>query len=375
MNAGTLPFAIPTVGFAIVRFALNRSFFAILSLLGRVMRREQLVIPMATICLVCLAGCREAQVRPGELASVNGQGISFREAEARRVVLFVKRSPNADLQNDAVLQAQYRYVLSGLIEELLVCQYMEKNGYSVSQEVVETEEKKIRADYPEGAFEEMLLEEGIDIERWRYNLRKHLLVESFITQILRPEISIAPDEFQEYYRTHSVDFVLSEQWHFMQIMGQEKSEVERAQGSFLSTRNATAVQKEYLVTIHDILMGKDLLPEALLRELSDISAWQGTSTKNYEGAFRNFVMIEKVPASVLDAATISQRVEQAIAEDKMRLIYANWVREQLDKAKIQLAPALLQGVDGQDPISILFPQVSDNPPSARPASGKAVPAP
>lgn len=337
--------------------------------------REKLISIATIICILGLTGCREADVRPGELASVNGQGISFREVESRRVVLFVKRSPTADIQNDAVLQAQYRYVLSGLIEELLVCQFMEKSGFSVSPEVVEAEERKIRADYPEGAFEEMLLEEGIDLERWRDNLRKHLLVETFITQILRPEISIAPGEFQEYYRNHSSDFVLSEQWHFMQIMGQDKSEVERAQGSFLTIRDAAAVQKEYLVTIHDIFMGKDLLPEALLKELSGISAWQGTSTKSYEGAFRNFVMIEKVPASVLDAATITQRVEQVIAEDKMRVIYANWVREQLDKAKIQLAPALLQGVDGEDPISILFPQSVDNLPATRLLPGKTTPAP
>jgi hypothetical protein len=52
------------------------------------------------------------------------------------------------------------------------------------------------------------------------------------------------------------------------------------------------------------------------------------------------VLLNKTPASVLDPAEISLRVERALSEEKMRSIYEDWLRKRLKSIKVRIAPAL-----------------------------------
>jgi len=287
-----------------------------------------------------LPACREQNNATGTAATVNGEPITFRSLEARRSVLFSGRSPRAAGFDDVTLQRQYRYVLGQMIEELVISQYMKKNGLTLEAGQVEAEEKRIRDDYPPGAFEAMLLERAIDEERWREGIYRRMMVEQFIAQVLRPEISITADEVQQYYREHSADFVIPEQWHFMQIVGTDKREVEKAGNNLVLGKNATAAQQEYPVTIHDINMGADMLPKELLDDLSLLRPWQASQARTVDDAFRLFVLVEKTPSSMLDAAEMSKRVEQALADEKVGAVYAQWMQNRLRKADIRIAPAL-----------------------------------
>jgi hypothetical protein len=301
-----------------------------------------LTIALLTVAaLPLLAGCGQSAVMPGDVASVNGEGISLREVEARRVSVFARLTPGGGAMDDATLQAQYRHVVRQIVEEIVVCQYMRDKGFTLPEEALEAEEQRIRADYPKGEFEQMLLEEGVSTDIWRRGIRRRLIMEQFITQELRPQISITTAEVEQYYRSRTQDFVIPEQWHFLQILGMDGKEVEAARESLIQGGNPLAAQRQFLVTIHDIRMGKELLPESLNRELEALAPGQGTKVKAHDEMFRAFVMVEKLPAAPLDAATISQRVEQAIAEEKMRAVYARWIDDRLAKADIRMASELL----------------------------------
>ena len=257
------------------------------------------------------------------------------------MILFSGRSPQAMGFDDATLQQQYKYVLGQMIEELLISQYMHARGMALDWDQVEAEEKRIRDEYPAGAFETMLLERAINEDRWREGIYRRLTVERFIAQFLRPEITITVDEVQQYYREHSADFIISERWHFMQIVGTDRSEVERAANSLALTRDAVATQREYFVTIHDVDMGVDMLPQELLSDLSALRPWQVSQTRVVDDEFRLFVLVGKTPSTVLDAAEISKRVEQAIADEKIRGVYAKWIQARIPKADIRIAPSLV----------------------------------
>ena len=293
------------------------------------------------LCLTSLPGCEAPPAMPGIVASVNGQGISYREVETRRINQFSGRSPDAKLLSETELQAQYRYVVNQIIEELVICQYMESKNFFLEPGLLDAEEKLVRDDYPENAFELMLAEEGVNLAEWREGLRRRLVIRQFLTQVLRPEITITSDEVQQYFAAHSADFIIPEQWHFMQITGLDKKSVENARNRFVATRNATAAQKEFLVSIHDIRIGKDRLPEDLSKELAVLGLWKGSPVKSADGAFRSFVLIEKTPASMLEAAEMAKRVEQALVEEKMRAHYAAWVQKRIARAEIRIASVLL----------------------------------
>jgi hypothetical protein len=300
----------------------------------------RLAFGLAILCLALAVSCREKSPFPGEVATVDGQSISFQDMESARSQLFSGVLPEAGERDDAVLRSQYRYVLGRLIEELVVCGYMKQNGLDIEPGALEAEERRIREDYPDGIFEDTLVAEGISPERWRQGLYRRLLVEQFMAQVLRPGISISSDEVQVYYRAHSDEFIIPEQWHFLQLLGQEKKPVEEALKSLADGRPAPEVQKEFPVSINDISMGVDLLPDDIIASLRRLPAGARTPVKADGKEFRAYLLLDKKAASVLDPAETSRRVEQVLAEEKMRLVYAAWMRNQLSKSVIRISPEL-----------------------------------
>lgn len=319
------------------------------------------------LCLPALWSCEDTRPVPGVVASVNGHNIFFREVEARRISQFSGRSPEAPPWTEAELRAQYRYVTNQLIEELVICQYMERKKFVLEPGLLDAEEKRIRDDYPENAFDQTLAEEGINLEDWRELLRRRLVISQFLLQVLRPEISITAEEVQQYFTEHNADFLVPEQWHFMQISALDKKTVEKARDSFVAGKNATAVQKEFLVSMHDIRMDKDRLPDDLSKGLAPLAPWKSSPVSAVGPEFRVLVLIEKTPAAMLEAAEIANRVERVLAEEKMRPLYAAWIKKRLAGADIRLAPALLTERTAAESV----PGATKSATSAANASGNA----
>ena len=83
------------------------------------------VLSLFLLLSILLWGCKDASPVLGIIASVNGQGISYREVEARRINQFSGRGLEGKVWSEAEMQAQYRYIVNQIIEELVICQYME----------------------------------------------------------------------------------------------------------------------------------------------------------------------------------------------------------------------------------------------------------
>lgn len=303
------------------------------------MPRTVLVALCFTVTLF-LASCLDSPVLPGTVARVNGRDIFFNDLETRRILLFAGAGEQCGRPDDAALASQYRHVLGRMIEETLICQTMQEQGAGLEEGAVEAEEKRIRDDYPEGAFEQMLLERGVGLERWRADIARRLLVERFVSQVLRPEISITADEVQAYYSGHSGEFVIPEQWHFLHVSAENRKEAERALARLAAGEDAETVQKEQLVTIHDVRMGMELLPENITAVLRPLRPGQASKVAGEGKELWAVRLIEVIPASVLDAAEISKRVELALSEDKMRGVYEDWLKKRLAESEIRIAPAL-----------------------------------
>jgi hypothetical protein len=316
----------------------------------------------AVLSFFLFSACSEGETLSGNVASVNWQGLSFQMVESRRALLFAGASPKASSPDDAELQKQYRYVIGKMIEEAIICQYMEAKGNGLEEGIAEKEENRIRADYPDGFFEEVLAEQGLSLDLWREGVYRRLLIDQFVLQVLRPEIVITAEEVQLYYRQHSEEFVVPEQWHFLQIRGPAKKDVELARDSLIAGKDPAAAQKEFLVTIHDIRMGVDLLPEDLLTHLAPLKNHEASKTQKGEGEFRVLVLMDKTPASMMDAAEISRRVEQALSEEKMRAIYAAWIQKRLVKENIRIAPAFAGLMEKEEPADF---GVAVSPPVAK----------
>jgi hypothetical protein len=300
--------------------------------------------------LVLAGGCREEKILPNtllsrEIASVDGVPITFREAESRRARLFSGPSGQITHETNERLREQYLHVIRQIAEEILVSRFMEAKGADLAAGELEAEEELIRGDYPPGAFEQMLLEEGINLDLWRGQLRRMLLVRKYIAAEVRPQVLPTPEAIQEYFNNHSEEFVIPEQWHFFQISGLDRTAVESARKAFLASKNATSVQKLHRVIIHEVRAGADMLPRELSKELAALSVWSATQVKPQEQGFSSLVLLEKTPQTPLDAASVTARIEQILTEDTLAAAYGQRVEKLMLKAKVRIADALLRPGD------------------------------
>lgn len=101
---------------------------------------------------------------------------------------------NPEDTNDARLR-----LLNQMTEELVLLQRAGELGIGVSDEELEKAIEKIKADFPDDAFEQTLLEYAVSYKSWKNGLKTRLLMEKLVQQELKDETVIQPDEVAKFY--------------------------------------------------------------------------------------------------------------------------------------------------------------------------------
>jgi hypothetical protein len=104
-----------------------------------------------------------------------------------------------------IREAQLR-LLDQLVEETTIRRRAEELGIALTEAELEAAIDKIKADYPEDAFDQMLLESAIPYSLWKDRLRMRLLVEKVVDQELVQPLTITAREIEAYYKAHEDEF-------------------------------------------------------------------------------------------------------------------------------------------------------------------------
>ena len=98
----------------------------------------------------------------------------------------------------AYREAQMR-LLNRMTEELILLQRAKDIGLEVSDEEIDQNISEIKDDYPEGEFEQTLLEYAVSYHTWRENIKNRLIMEKLIDRELKAPITITPEDIANYY--------------------------------------------------------------------------------------------------------------------------------------------------------------------------------
>ena len=105
-----------------------------------------------------------------------------------------------DIKNQPVL---YNEMIMDLVHALTEqCQLLSaaaQLGIQVTDEEVNQAEKKLREDYPEDSFEQILLENALSYEFWKKKLKQTMITDKLIQTQLREKVEITPDELLTFY--------------------------------------------------------------------------------------------------------------------------------------------------------------------------------
>ena len=162
----------------------------------------RLFYPIGSILLCILAmGCEQKTSDYGnEVLLRVGEGVltvhDFNEAFEISKTAYAH---NIRQHSDDLRDAQTR-LLNQLSIEMVILQRGKELGISVSDDELERAVSDIKSDYPEGEFEQTLIEFAVSYDAWLNRLKTRLTMDKVVDTELKNRISIAPEDISEYYK-------------------------------------------------------------------------------------------------------------------------------------------------------------------------------
>ena len=142
-----------------------------------------------------MAACSDTDVPAVDefLLRVGDRTVSGQEFEQLMELSKIAYPPAAN-SNPEILEVIRHRLLVEMIEELLIFERADELGISVSEEELERHVSDIRKDYPQGAFEQIFIEQAVPYELWKKRTGDRLLLDKVLAADLadRPPAT-APD--------------------------------------------------------------------------------------------------------------------------------------------------------------------------------------
>jgi len=150
--------------------------------------------------LIACSNSSEPEV-PEVFIQVNQSRVTvdayLREVDEVAADIMVDKDPNGKVMANLRLR-----VLNQITERLIVFERSKELGIQVKEHELDALVTSIKADYPKGEFERVLVEQAVSYEEWKNDLRTRLLMQKVIDQELEPKIRVTSEEISAYYEEH-----------------------------------------------------------------------------------------------------------------------------------------------------------------------------
>ena len=91
-------------------------------------------------------------------------------------------------------------LLNQLTVEMILLERAEELGIEITDAEFDNAVSAIKSDYPEGEFENTLLEFAVSYDSWKDRLKNRLIQEKVIEEELKNRITITPEDISEFYQ-------------------------------------------------------------------------------------------------------------------------------------------------------------------------------
>lgn len=298
---------------------------------------------LTSFCVVALlVGCGQDRAdEPGIAATVNGIPLSVAELEARHDL---RRIGLPETANPTVrqLQAQFGAVLADMIVAKLAGQELAARHEAVTEAEVAAAEAAVRADYSGDAFAARLLEEHIDLDRWRAALRDRLTVAKFCEKVLRPKLRVGVTEAADYYKAHIADFTRPERTRFLLVRAKTAEPLRAAVAAYGRSGARSDLEGRAGLAVQEVSLADRNLPGPWREALRALAPGAASPVLPDDGGRAVLVLLEHQGETVRDPAEAYAAVEGILAGAKLEAAFAEWVRKAVAQATIRVNPRLTE---------------------------------
>jgi hypothetical protein len=303
---------------------------------------------LTLLLALTLGACTPPADDMGVVARVNGEPIALSELEFQHDLLHMD-GVGTMVPSVEGLRREYGQILADLVVLKLVEQELSRRGTPVSDEELMDEEARVRADYPDDSFEQVLIEEYIDLASWRRQLRYDIARRKFFQTVLRPQVKVDYLEADTYYKQHIKDYRLPESYGLVVVRGPRKDAVERALATYRETGDISrAAQPETGVTVNEMTVSSGQLSDEWRDILTDLPPGEAGPVRETRGGWEALLLLRERPSRILNPTQAYPLVEQTLLEHKMTEAFEQWLGGRLATADIRISRHLLEKVPEAD---------------------------
>ncbi|MBT4363125.1 MAG: hypothetical protein HOD17_01430 [Desulfobacteraceae bacterium] len=165
------------------------------------------VIPMMfALCMMpgcMLPGCSDSISKHDNeyLVKVGNNVITVHDFNMALEIAKTAYSHNA-IKDPKIAKAIRLRLYNQMVEEILLKSKGTELNINVSDMELENAVSDIKSDFPDGTFEQTLLENAVSYDVWKERIKTRLLMEKIISNQLENKIEITPEDIAKYYEEY-----------------------------------------------------------------------------------------------------------------------------------------------------------------------------
>jgi hypothetical protein len=162
-----------------------------------------LILMILALCILpgcMLPGCSDSKTKHDNeyLVKVGDKVITVLDFNMALEIAKTAYSHNA-MKDPKIAKAVRLRLYNQMVEELLLKNKAAELNINISDMELENAVSDIKSDFPDGTFEQTLLENAVSYDVWRERIKIRLLMEKIISNELENKIVITPEDIAKYY--------------------------------------------------------------------------------------------------------------------------------------------------------------------------------
>jgi peptidyl-prolyl cis-trans isomerase C/foldase protein PrsA len=220
-----------------------------------------------------------------------------------------------------------------IIDHYLILEYGKQERIDVSDQELDAAVKEMQSDYPEEAFQEMLLHGYIDFDEWKEKLRQQLLVKKIIERASRTLDPITPREIRAYYDSHRDEFTEPAAVRFRQVVTKSKDEATQVLRRLKDGEDLGELAVRYSISPEGERAGevgwiaKGVLDESMEKVLFSLPIGKTGPVVESPYGYHVFEVMARRPEGFKSLPDAMDEIEVKLLEEKKEAFYGQWLKE------------------------------------------------
>lgn len=283
------------------------------------------------------------------VARVNDTAITLGELQSE-VASLRGLSPSASARGTP---AEVSRALRLLVERAVVLQEGERLGVVVTGSEVEEEVRRYRSDFPPGGLEKSLLQEGLDMDRWRSRLRQSLLYRKSAEAIAARRAVVTEEEVHAEYEGRFRDRSRPEQIRVRQLLCGSAAEAARLREKILAGWSPGDAAGRFPAgepapAVVDLgFLAREDLPQEIAPELFETAVGGVSRVFRRERTFSVFQVVERKDAREVSFVEARQEIGEDLLRTRREETFRMWLEENVAAADVRIQESIVAELEGQ----------------------------